>query len=576
MKNITFNQHVSNRNKSLLRYFIPLLVLLLFVSGLYGQVIGDYGTNGSASWSTTSNWIVCTSSGTWAGATTASALPSSSTNANVWIRSGHTINVSSSPVYCLNLTIESGAKLWANVANTTGRYVRIYGTTFTNSGEFGGTNDGLGLGLYNANITLTGGGVYGINRIQPSIAGCTLTFDANALITYAGSSGAGGSSLYNNGFDNLTVNVNAGKTVTTSALSYIALGTSGSAIPVASGAFNFTLNINGTLTTGSSSHINLLNNTDASSNVKTSTITIGSTGVLNINGNLLMPAATSIGVLNIASGGKINFPSAVTFNLGAVTTTTVGGTFDCGLSTTRIMSGITTVNGNLNLTTGKIVLDANDLTISSSGTITGVGETSYIATNGAGKLIQNCPAATQKLFPIGTTTDYNPVSVTPTDETNIAVNVGTVLPAVAPSNYNYNAKVWDISSTMPSSTVLTLTPTTSLATSVTDVIGHYVGSEYVNVPATKAVNSYTATFSTFSPFVTGTTDLGTGISQNKINGVSFDGQTIHNSGNLELQVFDVTGRRILSSTKDIDMSGNSKGIYIVRSINGTLKISTLK
>jgi hypothetical protein len=73
--------------------------------------------------------------------------------------------------------------------------------------------------------------------------------------------------------------------------------------------------------------------------------------------------------------------------------------------------------------------------------------------------------------------------------------------------------------------------------------------------------------------VNGTTDLGTALSQTQISGVTFDGQIIHNPNNVDLQVFDITGRRVLSSAKDIDMRAGSKGIYVVKSANQTLKIA---
>lgn len=64
----------------------------------------------------------------------------------------------------------------------------------------------------------------------------------------------------------------------------------------------------------------------------------------------------------------------------------------------------------------------------------------------------------------------------------------------------------------------------------------------------------------------------TGVSKNQIKGVSFDGQTIHNDANLELKVYDSMGRMMISSTKNINMGMNIKGIYLVKSNSGTLKI----
>jgi len=71
--------------------------------------------------------------------------------------------------------------------------------------------------------------------------------------------------------------------------------------------------------------------------------------------------------------------------------------------------------------------------------------------------------------------------------------------------------------------------------------------------------------------VNGTTDLGTSVAQTQIPGVTFDCQTIHNPANDNLQVFDAVGHRVISANKDINMSSNARGIYIVKSNVGTLK-----
>ena len=64
----------------------------------------------------------------------------------------------------------------------------------------------------------------------------------------------------------------------------------------------------------------------------------------------------------------------------------------------------------------------------------------------------------------------------------------------------------------------------------------------------------------------------TGLNTATVSGVSFDGQTIRNNSNLYLQVFDITGRLIVSSSENINMSPAVKGVYLVKSTLGTLKI----
>ena len=66
--------------------------------------------------------------------------------------------------------------------------------------------------------------------------------------------------------------------------------------------------------------------------------------------------------------------------------------------------------------------------------------------------------------------------------------------------------------------------------------------------------------------------LSTGISKATIPGIFFDGQIIHNNANLDLQVYDVTGRKVASSTKNINLSNVPEGIYIVKGESNSMKI----
>jgi len=607
----------------------------------WGQAVGDYGSAASGNWTANGTWVVCVTAGTWVGATAATAATTSSTN--VWILNGHTVVFDVSAKVCNNLTIESGGKLWCNVANTTNRYIRVYGSTVTNNGIFGGSNDGLCLAPYSANLTLTGAGSYGINRIQhlSTLISPILVFDADALVTYAGTSGTGGSSIYCNGIDNVTFTVNIGKTVTTATLSYIAIGTSGSSTPAT--GLNITLNVNGTLTTGTNAHINLLN---ASS--KTSTINIGSQGTLNCGGNLLMPAATSTGVLNVANGGAINFNSAVTFNLGAATTSTINGIFDCGLSSTRTIAGSTTIgstgkirlmDGNfpvgITQTTGSMVEyygtapitmpatpatyenlvigNAEGVTLSGSVSVNGalalmlgnliLGDNNltllspvnqiilnpapevigHIVTNGTGSLIQTVVPASGPiagLFPIGTLTSYDPVTITPLVPTEFSARVSSTLTGTPAPGYQYNPKEWNITPTLPapSPTVITMKPSDITATGPFNIIGHYEGGDYVNKLATLSAGSYTGTYDTFSPFVTGSSDTPTGLNNTKSTyfvSVS-GGEAIVNGTNAGdvLNVFNTSGQLVKQMNAGVGTTAIklNRGIYLIKLNNNTLKV----
>ena len=68
----------------------------------------------------------------------------------------------------------------------------------------------------------------------------------------------------------------------------------------------------------------------------------------------------------------------------------------------------------------------------------------------------------------------------------------------------------------------------------------------------------------------------TGVQNPGVSGVSFDGKMIQNNENLDVQVYDVTGHKMFSSNKNIDMSSCANGIYIAKSTNGTLKFVLYK
>ncbi len=237
------------------------------------------------------------------------------------------------------------------------------------------------------------------------------------------------------------------------------------------------------------------------------------------------------------------------------------------------------VRGNLTLTTGNVILGNNNLTI--SGSIMGASSSKYIVTNGTGKLIQTASSATTTLFPVGASvTSYDPVIMNPIVESTISVKVSTTLPAVAPSDYTYNVKSWEITPTTASSTIISLTPSEAIATIRTDVIGRWSAGAYTNTNAIKLGNSYTATFDSFSPFVTGSTNMDTGTDRNisskiyvsvvgnqaTVNGTQF-GQsiTVYNTNGQQVKQAIATGNQCTLNL--------NKGLYLIKVNSSVLKVA---
>ena len=308
-----------------------------------------------------------------------------------------------------------------------------------------------------------------------------------------------------------------------------------------------------------------------------------SSGDMNTNGKTLILAGTTSGSGSILTGttGMVSYDGTAPQTISNLKDNTVNQLAINNLAGVSLSTPTTA--GSLLLVSGDLFLGANDLTLlNPSGLlqIHPVPSMSYIVTDGVGKLIKMVTPGPVNLIPVGASaTSYDPVNLSPAAPALFSVNVSTTLPADAPAQYTYAPKVWDISVVAgppPPSTTVTLTPSNPVATVTSDVIGHYTGGAYTNETATRSGNDYTATFTSFSPFVTGTYDIGTSVSRTVIDGISFDGRTVYNPANISLQVYDAAGRLTVSSTKNINMSSYPKGIYIVRSPQGTQKIALMK
>ena len=194
------------------------------------------------------------------------------------------------------------------------------------------------------------------------------------------------------------------------------------------------------------------------------------------------------------------------------------------------------------------------------------------------------PAAKYLLIPISTV-NFNSVNASGLKLIENAVNylLGSSvysLPSLEVTSFTVNTVAATINNTagtitaqLPISTDLsTLQPTivlTGASTTISPLSG--VTTDFTNSYATPI--NYTVTDGCNSKVYAVTISVsGTGISTGKLAGVSFDGQTIHNDANVNLQVFDTTGRLVVSSTKNINMSSNPKGVYIVKNNSCTFKI----
>ena len=236
------------------------------------------------------------------------------------------------------------------------------------------------------------------------------------------------------------------------------------------------------------------------------------------------------------------------------------------------------VNGTLTLTNGQVTLGNNNFT---AGALSGGSATSYVVTNGTGKLSVSAGAATKVTIPVGTTTDYNVLSLTPTDATVFTVSVLNGVPEAASSNIRFSDYTWNIESATPSATELEITPATAVSNGISSFIARWNGTAYDYQTAIRTGDTYKATINTFSSFVVGETDNTTNLSDLNENvkiysselSIKIDG--IANGSNI--RITNINGQTLVSQkalTTENTFSVKS-GIYLVTiEING--KMSTKK
>jgi hypothetical protein len=256
-------------------------------------------------------------------------------------------------------------------------------------------------------------------------------------------------------------------------------------------------------------------------------------GALTILGNYTQSAGTFTGgsfTHNIAgnwnmSGGAFT-NTGTTINLNGTVSQDVSSTGAFNNLTVNNASGITfsssnTVNGTLTLTSGKVSISTNDLTIGSSGSISGASSSSYIVT-GLGSLTQRVTAGGSNAFPVGNATHYMPASISLTGGSttdNFSVRtLGEVRDGGSSGNQvaaNAVAGTWFISEAVNGGSTATLALTWNAANEMSGFdrsscrLGHFTAGAWEyggsNLSATGS-NPYTLTRSgitSFSPFGVG-------------------------------------------------------------------------
>lgn len=187
-----------------------------------------------------------------------------------------------------------------------------------------------------------------------------------------------------------------------------------------------------------------------------------------------------------------------------------------GLAT---LSSAVTINNNFTLTAGKLSLDNYDITIGNSASITGGSTNAYLIATGTGELKQQIAASGSKIFPVGTSAAYTPVTVSlsaasTTDLFHVRMLTAVYSNGTSGSALNSNAvnATWMVSEAVSGGSDATLTCQWPASLELTGFnrsfsrLAHYTSSEwdygFVNLNASGS-NPYSVSrsgFTGFSPF----------------------------------------------------------------------------
>lgn len=234
--------------------------------------------------------------------------------------------------------------------------------------------------------------------------------------------------------------------------------------------------------------------TGASGNVQTTTRVFDAAANYTFNRNATALQQTGTGLPTSPT-------ASVTINLGPLANE--------GL----ILNNSTVIRGVLNLVNGKMYLNAANLSIHSTGAMTGGGPNSYIITNGAGAFSRPNVGATPVDFPVGFWLDsYDPVRITNTGTVDSFTVRISGLPATVLNPAALVGRAYNISEGIAGGTnaALELTYAANAAlganynTANPIFIGHYDGTTWTETAATLTGTTASAGgFASFSPFVIG-------------------------------------------------------------------------
>ena len=302
---------------------------------------------------------------------------------------------------------------------------------------------------------------------------------------------------------------------------------SGSGAIVFTGAGTHTYTSGGTI----ANTINFTINNGSTLQMASESTTITGDGSFTLSSGATLGITSPNGITTSGASGNIQVTGTRTYSSGAnyiyngTSSQSPGNGLPSPLNNLNInnSAGVTlntniTINGILTLTNGYLTLGSNVITLAGYlDPINGGSSSSYIVTNGTGTFTRNSVgSSTDYLFPVGTTTSYNPVIVNNSGTTdNFSVKVQSTFDYAPDDTSKVVKRQWTIDEATPGGSSATITFYfnsgewgNSFSTSNPVVIGKWDGIAWVHYDATLSgtgpyavINSSPVT--SFSPFVVG-------------------------------------------------------------------------
>ncbi len=258
---------------------------------------------------------------------------------------------------------------------------------------------------------------------------------------------------------------------------------------------------------------------------------------------------------------------------------------------------------NLSLISGGLTLNNNNLTINSTGSITGNDVNNYIRINGTGSLVRTVAVSSPYVeFPVGNNINYSPVSIQQSSGVSdkFSVNIKNGVWSMGASGFNSANtesvvnRTWNISRTLTSATSVNLKMEWVAAAEVNgfdrtkSYISHYTSGAWDMSTAANATLTGGGTYqitrtgiTSLSPFAVVDTSAHVGIEESElsVSGVYPNPvkdqltYSINTAQPVLVELMDITGNIIYSerlaatgvvTTKTLDFSTIPSGIYMIR------------